>query len=183
VNIQWVPGTHWTLSYQLPSVNCVGQENKLNNKLPFELPVLGEWNEYKHGYENVDLGFITLSQKEAAQMEIDTREQSGSAKWKVERAKRITASQFGQVCKCKAEVTEKFLNELFQGKSIQTPAMKYGLSNESRAATEYIDHEQAEGKKLYKSGLVVNPAFSWLGASPDGVVCDPSSEVSVQWIR
>ena len=56
-----------------------------------------------------------------------TRE--SSAKWKLERAKRITASQFGQVFKRKAAVTEKFLKELFEGKTIQTPAMKYGLTN------------------------------------------------------
>ena len=28
---------------------------------------------------------------------------------------------------------------------------------------------------MYKSGLVVNPAFCWLGASPDGIIYDPSS--------
>ena len=57
------------------------------------------------------------------------REQSGSTKWKLERANRLTASQFGQVFKRKAAVTEKFLKERFEGKTIQTPAMKYGLTN------------------------------------------------------
>ena len=93
-----------------------------------------DWNEYEHGFQNVDLTFITLSPKDASQLECDTREQSGSAKWKLERAKRITVSQFGQVIKRKAAVTEKFLTELFQEKTIQTPAMKYGLTNEIRAA-------------------------------------------------
>lgn len=98
-----------------------------------------DWNEYVHENENADLGFITLSPKDASQLECDTREQSGSAKWKLERAKRITASQFGQVIKRKAAVTEKFLNELFQGKTIQTPAMKYALTIEIKAAKEYLD--------------------------------------------
>ena len=78
----------------------------------------------------------------------------------------------GQVIKRKAAVTEKFLTELFQGKTIQTPAMKYGLTSEIRAAKEYIDCGQ--NKTMYKSGLVVNPAFCWLGASPDGIIYDPS---------
>lgn len=39
----------------------------------------------------------------------------------------------------KTPVTEKFLNELFQGKTTQTPAMKYGLTNEIRAAKKYLD--------------------------------------------
>jgi len=50
--------------------------------------------------------------------------------------------------------------------------MKYGLTNEIRAAKEYLDCGQ--NKKMYKSGLVVNPAFCWLGASPDGIIYDLS---------
>ena len=94
-------------------------------------------HQYVHGFQNADLSFITLSPEDASQLECDTREQSGSAKWQLERAKRITTSQFGQVIKRKAAVTEKFLNKLCQGKTIQTLAMKYGLTNEIRAAKEY----------------------------------------------
>ena len=56
--------------------------------------------------------------------------------------------------------------------SIQTPALKYGLTNGFRAAKESLDSGQ--NKTMYKSGLVVNPAFCWLGASPDGIIYDPS---------
>ena len=56
--------------------------------------------------------------------------------------------------------------------SIQTPAMKHGLTNEFRAAKESLDYGQ--NKTMYKSGLVVNPAFCWLGALPDGIIYDPS---------
>jgi len=129
-----------------------------------------EWKEHVHGFQNADISFITLSPKDASQLECDTREQSGSAKWKLERAKRITASQLDQAIKRKAAVTETFLNELFQGKTIQTPAMKYGLTNEIRGANGYLDC--GLNKKMYKSGLVVNPAFCWLGASPDGIIYD-----------
>ena len=126
--------------------------------LPFKFPVLSDdWNEYVHGFQNSDLSFITLSPRDASQLECDTREQSGSAKWKLERAKRITVSQFGQVIKRKAAVTEKFLKELFEGKTIQIPAMKYGLTNEIKTAKEYLDCGQ--NKKMHKRELVVNPAF------------------------
>ena len=128
------------LSYQLPSVDFIGIQTKIYGELPFELPVLSDdWNEYEHGFQNVGLTFITLSQKHASQLECDTREQSGSAKWKLERARRITESQLGQVIKRKAAVTETFLTELFQGKTIQTPAVKYGLTKEIRAAKECLD--------------------------------------------
>ena len=164
------------LSYHLPSIDSIGaDQTNIYSELPIQLPVLSDgWSEYVHGFHNLDLTFITLSLEDASKLECDTREQSGSAKWKLERAKRITASQFGQVFKRKAAVTEKFLKELFEGKTIQTSAMKYGLTNEIRAAKAYLD--SGNNTKLYKSGLVVNPAFCWLGASPDGVVYDPSME-------
>ena len=164
------------LSYHLPSIDSIGaDQTNIYSELPIQLPVLSDgWSEYVHGFQNLDLTFITLSLEDASKLESGTREQSGSAKWKLERAERITASQFGQVFKRKAAVTEKFLKELFEGKTIQTPAMKYGLTNEIRAAKAYLD--SGNNTKLYKSGLVVNPAFCWLGASPDGVVYDPSME-------
>ena len=142
-------------------------QTNIYSELPIQLPVLSDgWSEYVHGFHNLDLTFITLSLEDVSKLECDTREQSGSAKWKLERAKRITASQFGQVFKRKAAVTEKFLRELFEGKTLQTPAMKYGLTYQIRAANPYLD--SGNNTKLYKSGLVVNPAFCWLGASPDG---------------
>ena len=54
--------------------------------------------------------------------------------------------------------------------------MKYDLTNEIKAAKEYLD--SGNSAKLYKNGLVVNPAFCWLGASPDDVVYDPSMEAN-----
>lgn len=50
--------------------------------------------------------------------------------------------------------------------------MKYGLTKEIRTAKEYVD--RGPNKKLHKSGLRVNSAFCWLGASPNGVVYDLS---------
>jgi len=141
------------ISYQIPSVDNIGNQTNIYGDLPFKLLVLSdEWNEHVYEFQNADLSFITLSPKDASQLECDTR--SGSVKWKLDRAKRFTASQLDQVIKTKAAVTEKFLNELFQGKAIHTPASKYGLTNEIRAAKGYLDC-----KKMYESGLVVNPAF------------------------
>ena len=73
-------------------------------------------------------------------------------------------------------LSQEFLKELFEGETIQTPAMKYDLTNEIKAAKEYLD--SGNSAKLYKNGLVVNPAFCWLGASPDDVVYDPSMEAN-----
>ena len=64
------------LSYQLPSIDCIGNQTSIYGELPFKLPVLSDdWNEYVHGFQNVDLSFITWSPKDASQLECDTREQ------------------------------------------------------------------------------------------------------------
>ena len=46
-----------------------------------------------------------------------------------------------------------FLNELFQGKTIQSPAMKYGLINKIRLQKSILIVDKK------KTGLVGNPAF------------------------
>ena len=48
-----------------------------------------------------------MSPKDASKLKSDTREQSGSAKWKLERPKRITASQFGQVITSRCPTTSE----------------------------------------------------------------------------
>ena len=47
------------LSDQLPSVDCIGIQTKIYGELSFELPVLSDdWNEYQHGFQNVDLYYL-----------------------------------------------------------------------------------------------------------------------------
>ena len=45
----------------------------------------------------------------------------------------------------------------------------YGVSNEKIARQMYIKQSTAH---VHTCGLVVNPEFPFLGASPDGIVCD-----------
>ena len=89
------------LSYHLPSIDSIGaDQTNIFSELPIQLPVLSDgWSEYVNGFHNLDLTFITLSREDVSKLEHDTREQFESAKWKLERAKRIMASQFGQVFK------------------------------------------------------------------------------------
>ncbi len=57
-------------------------------------------------------------------------------------------------------------------------ACLWGKDNEIRAREAYIDNMQISGHsnlKVFASGLVINTKYSFLGASPDGVVYDPCS--------
>ena len=91
----------------------------------------------------------------------------------------ITSSLFGQVLRRKEQTPpDSLVLQFLQPKQFSTPATHWGVSNESRAQEEYIQHQLTCGK----DGLVVAPAGFFisksqlcLGASPDGAVYDPSS--------
>ncbi|KAL1479873.1 hypothetical protein MTO96_051521 [Rhipicephalus appendiculatus] len=52
---------------------------------------------------------------------------------------------------------------------------RYGIANEAVAAVRYEEVLKAMGHNVTVStcGLLLNPAFPWLGASPDRIVYDP----------
>ena len=53
----------------------------------------------------------------------------------------------------------------------------HGIEHEDRAKLIYIKKMKKQLKhniQLYESGLIVNPTFPYLGASPDGKVVDKS---------
>ncbi|CAN8025276.1 unnamed protein product, partial [Ixodes persulcatus] len=110
---------------------------------------------------------ITLD--EAQSLEEETRGQSRSKLWHSERAKRITASQFGDIVKRKAAVNETFLRNIFSGPHGATHHMKAGLKNEAAALQRY---QMKKRVQLFSVGLCVNPGLPMLGASPDGLVWD-----------
>ncbi|KAH7977801.1 hypothetical protein HPB49_003676 [Dermacentor silvarum] len=55
--------------------------------------------------------------------------------------------------------------------------LRYGISNEPMAAKRYEEVLQTMGHDVtvVHCGLLVNPAFPWLGASPDRLVFDPAA--------
>ena len=67
---------------------------------------------------------------------------------------------------------------IIQSKSFSTAATRYGIENEQVALKEYLAYQQSHGHPelaVGASGFLINPAYSFLGASPDGAVYDPSS--------
>ncbi|KAG0434657.1 hypothetical protein HPB47_018962 [Ixodes persulcatus] len=109
---------------------------------------------------------ITLDEAQSLE---ETRGQSRSKLWHSERAKRITASQFGDIVKRKAAVNETFLRNIFSGTHGATHHMKAGLKNEAAALQRY---QMKKRVQLFSVGLCVNPGLPMLGASPDGLVWD-----------
>ena len=64
----------------------------------------------------------------------------------------------------------KFLNTIFDSKLFTSSANSYGKNHETIAKGTYM--ERNKNIHIHDCGLVVNPSYSFLGASPDGKVCD-----------
>lgn len=111
---------------------------------------------------------VSLSLDEAVHLEAATRRQNDSKKWHEERSTRLTASNFGAIMIRQKAVNETFLKNTFSNIRLCTKPTSYGNANEKNAKKMYINTTKSH---LHDIGLVVNPAFPFLGASPDAIVC------------
>ncbi|XP_067271626.1 uncharacterized protein [Pseudorasbora parva] len=108
----------------------------------------------------------------AHKYECATRDQSSCTEWHQLRRHRLTASRFREICQVRENTEEGLANRILQG-TRQTAAMKRGLELEADAIWEYC---QIKRVNHYPCGLVIHPDAPWLGASPDGLIFDPSEQ-------
>ena len=118
---------------------------------------------------------ISVSDEQASAIERATRAQAKCKLWFQYRAGRITTSRMRSVCftsvskPSKSLLTAICLPELHE---FTTPGTAWGCDHEKQALSEYAtfiksSHHNAQ---IADSGLVINPEYPHLGASPDGVV-------------
>eukprot|EP00117_Sycon_ciliatum_P014839 scpid81162/ scgid14934/ len=120
---------------------------------------------------------VVIGEQEARIVDQLTRSQSLSPLWMRYRQERITASNFGVVCRRKSTHAPASLLSCILGRNVNNVplerfdgwAMQWGKDNEHLAIRRY---EQLFKRTVRPSGLVINPALCWLGASPDGLVSD-----------
>lgn len=121
---------------------------------------------------------LFVSQEEAVEIEGKTRGQSDNTYWHAERKTRITASRCYRIAVLKTSTSPtKALKEIMYSSVRPTRQMKEGLSKEPEIMQEYTLLQQTSGHQgltVGASGLIINPQDGYLGASPDGLVHDPS---------
>jgi len=128
-----------------------------------EMCTLEELKEKKNEF----ITSITLCKYQRDILEVDTREQSSSSKWFTERRNRLTASDFGKICKmrettsCKNTVYNKLYNS--SGNVNEPQACKYGKNMESLAIKYF---ENKIGVQVNRCGLFIDKLYPYLGASP-----------------
>ena len=103
-------------------------------------------------------------------MEERTRGQSESPDWRRERARRLTASNFGRVAKLRAATSRHntVLSLIYPDDISSLPAIKHGRESEERALSQV---GEVVGP-VRRSGLFVDTNTGYLAASPDGVLDD-----------
>lgn len=93
----------------------------------------------------------------------------GSPEWHAERAKRLTASDFGAALGLNPYCSRQKLWRIKAGlETVESNVhIQRGIENESHAIAAY---EVESGHLVYPAGLVLHPEHPWLAASPDGYV-------------
>ncbi|KAH9372268.1 hypothetical protein HPB48_003347 [Haemaphysalis longicornis] len=134
------------------------------------------WRPPTHLEGNQILQKVRTTLDSSCTIEQNTRRQARSETWKTERRLRLTSSNFG-VAAARQHWTLKGLQNITASKDISHIApIKHGIANEPLAARRYEEVMQAMGHNVTVSncGLLVNPGFPWLGASPERIAYDPA---------
>nr|XP_055056334.1 uncharacterized protein LOC129440816 isoform X2 [Misgurnus anguillicaudatus] len=107
----------------------------------------------------------------AQKIEEATREQSSCPDWHQLRRSRVTASRFREICHVRGLSSAESLAERIIRGTRQTAEMRRGAEMESEVTVEY---SKLKNVNYSPCGLIIHPDAPWLGASPDGVIFDPT---------
>ena len=160
-------GTDMDMPIKLPLHDSSGNEVSVPNNLSEEAKFLLN-------------STVKVNFDQAAAIESSTREQSENIDWFKYRQCRLTASNFGSVLKRRKQDCSKLVERLTNSHgNLNVSSLNYGRDNEEIVADYYLQYQVRHGHqgiKVFPCGLIVNPNFSWLGASPDRIVYDPTSD-------
>jgi len=116
---------------------------------------------------------LVCSEEDCLRIECLSRNQANSDAWVQARSERITASNFGKVCKLKPSTApENTVKAVLGYKEFSTPYTDYGQAHEDTARRKYVSTMKKlhPGLTVKKCGLLITPEYPYLGASPDGFV-------------
>lgn len=119
---------------------------------------------------------LEISEEQCLEIETSTQNQHNSKNWYLQRSGRITASKFKSVCRTNKESPSLSLIKsiCYPTKIIfSTKATTWGLEHEHVAVEKYKVYMEAGSHDSFiinQVGLIINPKWPQLGASPDRLV-------------
>ena len=82
--------------------------------------------------------------------------------------------KFGAVLKRRKKDCSRLVERLTSSHgNLNVSSLNYGRDNEDIVADYFLEYQERHGHqgiKVFPCGLIVNPKYSWLGASPDRIV-------------
>ena len=111
------------------------------------------------------------------EIEIATRQQRYVAYWQRLRKFRLTASNFGKVCKRGQILCDALVKYLLYGEFQGNEHTEWGNEKEQKAIDQYSTEH---GVAVTKAGLFIDKELHFLAASPDGLIDDGKGLVEVK---
>ena len=129
----------------------------------------------------IDKHLLQVNDKDIQRIEAATRLQSKSTSWFAEREWRLTASNFGTLCKItNRRNINKLCTSLLCPNIILTHPILHGRTYESLAIRQFTE---ISGYSVKPCGLFVSEGFPFLAATPDGLVgADSVVEVKCPYV-
>lgn len=124
---------------------------------------------------------LSVSEQRAREIERLTVNQHHSPQWFDVRRYRLTASKFGDIYSMRHDTPpDATVRRILEQRQFVTPATKWGIDHEKDAVEAYVKYQQSHGRAgltVCPVGFYISHSNSFLGASPDGGVYDPTNIV------
>ncbi|XP_051954592.1 uncharacterized protein LOC127624027 [Xyrauchen texanus] len=130
--------------------------------------------------QSLHLQSLNMTLDMAQKIEAVTRDQSSCPEWHDLRKPRVTASRFREMCHVRGLSSAESLAEHIIRGCRQTAEMRRGAEMESEVTVEY---SKLRNVNYSPCGLIVHPDAPWIGASPDGVVFDPTEHPQFELVE
>ena len=114
------------------------------------------------------INVLSISQDQITDIESRTMGQHQNELWRDERAKRMTSSVFGRICKATERTDrDKLAKALINTREVKSAPLEHGRKHERIAIQHFMEDT---GCAVSPSGLVVSHDLPFLACSPDGVI-------------
>lgn len=171
------PNAAFFTSVMTPSIDNPPTSKTTDNKYPQLLSTLQQTdNNDIDDLCNKTIDSYTVSQYQAENLEVATRNQAISSLWYQHRMGRITASKAHDVLVRKETTPAANLVKRIAGYSTydlsKKQSVKWGVDHEDECRQAYTNHQQNHHLDLTCSpcGFFIHTSHPFLGVSPDGIV-------------